>query len=322
MPTDTIGEFELIRKIRDRARPHPLVALGIGDDAAVLSLSNPGRSLVVTKDMLLDGRHFKLADCGPEAVGHKSLAVNLSDLAAMAAQPVAAFVAVALPRASASSIAQGLMDGMAPLVDQFGIALAGGDTNAWDGPLVVSVTLIGETVPPGPILRSGAKTGDEILVTGPLGGSILGRHLRPEPRVNEAMAMLAMTELHALIDLSDGLASDLGHILESSGGLGATLIEDALPIHPDARLLALQTGKAPLEHALGDGEDFELCVVVPPASANRLLQQPLPGIRLYHVGTIESQPGLRLQSPDGRIRIIDVRGFDHLLSTEGLTSAG
>jgi thiamine-monophosphate kinase len=322
MPGEPIGEFELIRRIRAMASGHPGVTIGIGDDAAVLRPPSASSSTVVTTDLLLDGRHFRLDDCGAEAAGYKSLAVNLSDIAAMAARPIAAFVAVALPRRSAAPIAEGLMAGMAPLVDRFGFALAGGDTNAWDGPLVVCVTVIGEARPPGPALRSGARPGDEVLVTGPLGGSILGRHLGPEPRIDEAIALCESGAVHALIDLSDGLSSDLRHILDESGGLGATLDSESIPIHPDALLLASRTGRPALEHALGDGEDFELCLVVPPDAVASLLRIPLGGARLHRVGTIESEPGLRVRMADGTIAPLQSRGFDHLTVPEATGDAG
>lgn len=316
MSDASIGEFELIRRIQQRATSHPNVILGIGDDAALLRPPGNDVPIVVTTDMLLDGRHFLLAEHGAEAVGYKSLAVNLSDIAAMAARPVAAFVSVAFPRHQAASIAEGLMNGMAPLADRFGVALAGGDTNAWDGPLVVCVTVTGEAVPPGPILRSGARVGDAVLVTGPLGGSLLGRHLHPEPRILEALALIERTPLHSLIDLSDGLASDLGHILEQSGGLGATIDADAVPIHPDAQTLADRSGRSPLEHALSDGEDFELCLAVAPEVAEDLLASPPPGIRLHRVGTIDPEPGLRLRRPNSLIEPVVLKGFDHLVSDE------
>ncbi|MEW4567521.1 thiamine-phosphate kinase [Tautonia sp. JC769] len=316
MPNAPIGEFEIIRRIQERASSHPGVILGIGDDAAILRPPADDAPIVVTTDMLLDGRHFTLSEHGPEAVGYKCLAVNLSDIAAMAARPVAAFVSVALPRQDAPSIAEGLMSGMAPLADRFGVCLAGGDTNAWDGPLVVCVTVTGEAVPPGPIRRSGARPGDAVLVTGPLGGSLLGRHLRPEPRITEALELIKRAPLHALIDLSDGLASDLVHILDRSGGLGATIDADAVPMHPDARALALRSGRPPLDHALADGEDFELCLVVAPEVAEGLLASPPAGVSLSRVGTIESEPGLRLRRPDSRIEPIRLKGFDHLASEE------
>ncbi|WP_169973176.1 thiamine-phosphate kinase [Tautonia rosea] len=316
MPNGFIGEFELIRRIQQRASSHPAVMLGIGDDCALLRPPSENVPIVVTTDMLLDGRHFLLAEHGAEAVGYKCLAVNLSDIAAMAARPVAAFVSVALPRHQAASIADGLMNGMTPLANRFGVALAGGDTNAWDGPLVVCVTVTGEAVPPGPILRSGAKTGDAVLVTGPLGGSLLGRHLHPEPRIDEALALLDRVFVHALIDLSDGLVSDLGHILEQSGNLGAILNADAIPIHPDAQMLADRSGRSPLDHALCDGEDFELCVVLAPEAAEDLLASPPSGVRLHRVGTIESEPGMRIRRLDSLIEPIQLKGFDHLASDQ------
>jgi thiamine-monophosphate kinase len=305
--TERTGEFGLIAWIRERSKAGRGVGLGIGDDCASLTF-RPGAEVLVTTDMLMDGRHFRLGEVGPEEVGYKALAVNLSDIAAMAGVPVAAFVAVALPRGSAVGVAKGLHAGMAPLLETFGVALAGGDTNAWDGPLVVTVTLIGEATERGSVRRSGAKPGDAILVTGPLGGSIRGRHLRPNPRIFEALALTEAATLHAMIDLSDGLAADLGHILEESGGLGATLDADSIPVHPDAFAL----DGDPLAHALHDGEDFELCLTLSRDEANRLLANPPSGVVLHRVGTIEAEPGLRLRATDGSVVGLQTKGFDHL----------
>src|SRR5215218_3309082 len=176
------GEFGLIEWIRRRTPSRARTLVGIGDDCAVVR-GRPGADWLITTDMLMDGRHFRLDRDGPEAVGYKALAVNLSDIAAMAGVPVAAVVAVALPRDRAVAVARGLHAGMAPLAERFGVDLVGGDTNAWDGPLVVGLTLLGEVEGPGPVGRSGARPGDAVVVTGPLGGSLLGRHLRPEPRI-------------------------------------------------------------------------------------------------------------------------------------------
>lgn len=305
------GEFGLIAWLRDRAPSYEAVEIGIGDDCAALCVDS-GTRLLVTTDMLMDGRHFRLDPDGPEAVGYKALAVNLSDIAAMAGEPLAAFVAVALPRRDATRIARGLFAGMAPLARRFGVSLAGGDTNAWEGPLVVNVTMLGRAVPPGPVTRAGATPGDRILVTGPLGGSLLGRHLRPEPRIREALTLHRAARLHALIDLSDGLSSDLGHILDAGGGLGATLDAAAIPIHNDAVALAARDGRSPLDHALNDGEDFELCAVVPPDAAGRLLAHPPAGLFLRDIGAIEAAPGLRLRQPDGTTAPLASGGFDHL----------
>jgi thiamine-monophosphate kinase len=304
---DPIGEFGLIGWIRERSKSEGRVLLGIGDDCASLRFS-PGAEVLVTTDMLMDGRHFRLGEASAEEIGYKALAVNLSDIAAMAGIPVAAFVAVALPRGAAVDVAKGLHAGMAPLADSFGVALAGGDTNAWDGPLVVTVTLIGETTSLGAVRRSGARPGDAILVTGPLGGSLLGRHLRPIPRVREALAIASSVTVHAMIDVSDGLASDLSHILRESGDLGATLDAGSIPIHNDARAI----DGDPLTHALQDGEDFELCLTLSQDEANQLLRSPPHGVTLFQVGTIETQPGLRLRMFDGSVRGLVAKGFDHL----------
>lgn len=310
MPPD--GEFDLIARIRRETTTTGRVALGIGDDCAAIRLT-PGDELLVTTDMLMDGRHFLLDEHDLAAIGRKCLGVNLSDIAAMAGRPVAAVVAVALPRGRATEVATGLHAGMEAMAREYDVALVGGDTNAWDGPLVVSVTAFGEATGRGPVRRSGAKVGDAVFVTGPLGGSLLGRHLDPKPRVIEALALHEAVDLHAMIDLSDGLASDLPHILDESGGLGAVLEIRAIPIHPDARLQSDRDGRSPLDHALGDGEDFELCFTVGPEEAERLVASPPGSIPLHRIGMIDAGPGLRLRGADGLITPCLARGFDHLM---------
>lgn len=316
MGANPVGEFELIAWIKARAGEGPRTGFGIGDDCAALRIE-AGSDLLVTTDMLMEGRHFELGRATPEEVGYKVLGVNLSDIAAMAGRPIAALVAVALPRSAAPALARGLIEGMGPLASRFGVDLVGGDTNAWDGPLVVSVTVLGESVAPGPVRRSGARPGDAIVVTGPLGGSLRGRHLRPEPRIVEALAMHRDARLHAMIDISDGLASDLGHILDASGGLGAVLEASGIPIHPDAVAMASEDGRSPLEHALQDGEDFELCLALDPADANRLIASMGADDRLFRVGTITAEAGLRLRGLDGEVRRIERGGFDHLKGDRG-----
>jgi thiamine-monophosphate kinase len=305
------GEFGLIRWIRDRTATHAGTILGIGDDCAILRPS-PSTDLLVTTDMLMDGRHFRLAVHGAEAVGYKAMAVNLSDIAAMAGRPVAAVVAVALPRNEAVAVAELLHRGLTVAANLHDVALVGGDTNAWDGPLVVSVTMLGEAVGRGPVRRSGARVGDVVLVTGPLGGSLLGRHLLPSARVKEAIALNEIVNIHAMIDISDGLASDLRHVLDESGGLGAVLDEHAIPIHDDARLMSRRDGRTPLDHALADGEDFELCLTVAPEDAERVIRQAESIVRLYRVGTISSEAGIRLRDAGGNTCPVQPVGFDHL----------
>jgi thiamine-monophosphate kinase len=309
------SEFGLINWIRNRERAagfrSPWTRLGIGDDCAILDVG-PRSTLLVTTDMLMDGRHFRVEHDAPEEVGHKALGVNLSDIAAMAGMPRAAVIAVALPRTHATQIARGIHAGMAPLAERFGVDLIGGDTNAWDGSLVISVTVIGEATKRGAVRRGGAKAGDAVLLTGPLGGSLhAGRHLRVEPRINEALTLHERAPLHAMIDISDGISSDLPHILAESGGLGAVLDESAIPIHADATITSRIDGRSPLEHALHDGEDFELCVIVSAADAARLLADPALPVRLFRIGEITEAPGLKLRSPGGELKPISPRGFDH-----------
>jgi thiamine-monophosphate kinase len=184
MSTDRSGESAYIEWLRQRTPPAARVLVGPGDDAAVLK--PPDRSLLVTTDMLLDGTCFRLGEAGAFRVGRKAINVNLSDIAAMAGVPTAAVVSVGLPRTGGPELAEQLYLGMRDAADAFQVPLVGGDTNSWDGPLTISVTVLGEATARGPVLRSGAKIGDWIMVIGPLGGSILGHHLDFTPRVREA----------------------------------------------------------------------------------------------------------------------------------------
>ena len=298
---------------RERTRGGRWTRLGIGDDCAILGV-DPGTELLVTTDMLMDGRHFRLAEDGPRAVGYKALGVNLSDIAAMAGVPRAA---VDRDRACRDRMRppwrRGVYLGMRELAERFGVDLVGGDTNAWDGPLVISVTVLGEATARGAVRRSGARPGDAILVTGPLGGSLFaGRHLRPEPRVAEALAVHQIVPIHALIDISDGLSSDLGHILNESGGLGAVLDEPAIPIHPDAHDASQRDGTSALEHALNDGEDFELCLVVSADDAARLLAAPLLRPGFTASARLLTSQACFCALTSGLSRPITPAGFDHL----------
>lgn len=305
-----MNEFGLIDVFRRSAGADPRVPIGIGDDCALIRPS-PGRDLLVTTDMLMEGRHFRLAEAGGRLVGYKAMAVNLSDIAAMAGVPLAAFVSVALPKTGAASLALDLLAGIRDAADRYGTALAGGDTNAWDGPLVINIALLGESPPQGAVLRSGAKAGEAICVTGPLGGSLLGRHLRPIPRLAAASALRGALRIGGMIDVSDGLLADLGHVLQESGGLGAILDEDAIPIHEDAIAMSRQDGRSPLNHACDDGEDFELCLTISEADVERA-RRLVPSLR--RIGSTTADPGLRLRGRDGELRTAEAKGFDHLSS--------
>jgi thiamine-monophosphate kinase len=302
-------ESEFIAWLRKHMPPHPRLLLGAGDDAAVLRLTG---DCVVTTDLLTDGVDFVLADCDPRRVGRKALAVNLSDLAAMAARPVAAVIALALPRAGALDLAVQLYEGLLPLAERFDTAIAGGDTNTWDGPLVISVTVLGEPTGRGCLTRGGAKPGDAILVTGAFGGSIRGRHFDFEPRVNEAIELHGRYRLHAATDVSDGLSLDLSHICEESG-CGAELDLAAIPIHPDADRLARQRndGVSALEHALSDGEDFELVLAAPAEDAERMVSEQPLSVPVKRIGNVVAEPGLFAIDFDGVRRPLTPKGFRH-----------
>lgn len=308
-------ELPFLRWLQTQMPTSAKIPLGIGDDAALLA-QHTGQQTVVTTDMLMDGTDFLLHECGPLAAGRKALAVNLSDLAAMGAKPLAAFISIAVTATKndeALLLAQQLMQGLLPLATEFDCAIAGGDTNCWNSPLVISVTTIGEVATGKAWLRSGAKPGDAILVTGSFGGSLLGRHLTFTPRVREALQLQSLgAKIHAAIDVSDGLSLDLSRICAASN-CGAILELEHIPIHPAAHELASQSdsNQTSLAHALGDGEDFELILAVPPDEAKKLLRDQPLNVPLTQIGRCTPEPGLQQQLPDGTIIPLQPRGYEH-----------
>jgi thiamine-monophosphate kinase len=307
-------EREFLRWLRGRLPGDPRLIVPPGDDAAVLRLG--GSDVVVTVDLLTEGVDFLLAQHDPRKIGRKALAVNLSDLAAMAARPLAAFVAVALPRDGARELAESLLAGMQPLAEEFGLAIAGGDTNTWDGPLVLSVTALGEPGPGGSLRRNGARPGDVLMATGSFGGSILAHQFDFTPRVREALLLAERYPLGAGIDVSDGLAIDALHLAEESG-CGVALDLARVPIAPDAERLAFEkpAGGTALDHALGDGEDFELLLAVAPEVARRMLdEQPLGATPLTEIGRFVDAPGL-WQLRQGALTALAPRGWEHRASS-------
>jgi thiamine-monophosphate kinase len=289
--------------------PNPKLRVDFGDDAAVLRWADGG-DMVVTTDAVTDGVDFRVGEATPEQIGHKALGVNLSDLAAMAAQPVAAVVSLVLPRDGALELATGVYRGMLPLARRFDVTIAGGDTNAWDGPLVISITAIGRTTARGPLTRSGARPGDVLLVTGALGGSILGRHLAVEPRVREALALHAAYELHAGMDISDGLALDASRLAAASH-CGVAIDLAAIPVARDAERLAASSGRSALEQALGDGEDFELLLAVPPGEDERILRDQPLAVPVTRIGEFVANPGLWKRDSAGKLEPLPPTGFTH-----------
>ena len=301
------NEFAYIDWIRGRATSHPRLAVGIGDDAAVFRFPEPADALLAV-DMLMEGTDFTFADVTPRQAGRKALAVNLSDIAAMAGRPLAALVSVAFPRRYGAEFAREFHAGLQALAEEFEVAIAGGDTNTWDGPLVASVTVIGEATVRGAVRRSGAQVGDWIMVTGSFGGSIAGHHYSFQPRVREALRLNETVDLHAMIDVSDGLAADLCHILDESG-VGAVVLESAIPVSEAAR--GATDGRSPFEHALGDGEDFELIFTVGPDEGERLLRKPPFATPLTRIGEIIAEPGAVLEDAAGHRHSLPRSGWEH-----------
>jgi thiamine-monophosphate kinase len=277
-----------------------------GDDMCALDASTP---LLWTVDMVMDGVDFDshIHDWG--AIGRKAMAVSLSDCAAMATAPVSAVCAIALSNALSLENALELMRGAHELGLRYGCPIVGGDTNSWDAPTVVSITVAARCEPGlTPVRRDGGRPGDRIWLTGQVGGSILGRHMAFEPRIELALLIRRALDPRAMIDISDGLALDLGRILDASG-CGAVLDERDLDavIHPDATRIAGQDGRPAREHALYDGEDFELVVILPAD----VPQTTCAHLGLRPLGRLTSEPGLFLESTSGGRVPIPIRGWEH-----------
>lgn len=332
-----MGEFDLIRRVFFRTTPAaPGVLLGNGDDAALLAPA-PGRALAVSSDMLVAGRHF-LPDVAPQALGHKALAVNLSDLAAMGARPLAFTLALALPRVDEAWL-RALAEGMLTLADAHGCALVGGDTTA--GPLTLALTVFGEVEPPRALRRDAARVGDDVWVSGVLGRARLGlallrgelalsgpaaetartQLLRPLPRVALGQALAGLA--HAAADVSDGLLADLGHILAASG-VAAELDVDALlreAAAPEVRALPPATA---LSYALAGGDDYELVFTAPAARRDAVqaaaVRAATPVARIGRIvaGAPAQHP---LADGAGRVRLLDAHGRPYPLP-DGVRLAG
>lgn len=275
------GEFDFIDWVRRLQPRSALVPVPAGDDLAVLDWP-AGDLLLVGVDQVLDGVHFDAAVHGPRAIGRKAMNRNLSDCAAMACLPAAAVTTLALPRGAGGDYARALYAGMKEAGDAFGCAIVGGDAGSWPGRLVVTVTILGRAGGVRPVTRGGARPGDRLYVSGPLGGSILGRHLTIAPRIDAARRLAAAGAVTAMLDLSDGLSRDLAHLCRE-GGVGAVVRASEVPVHADAVALAGQDGRPPLDHALHDGEDYELLAAVPPTPTAEAVAVDLGFVPIGHV---------------------------------------
>jgi thiamine-monophosphate kinase len=304
-------EHSFIAWAKQRAARLSRVKLGIGDDCALIgseSLDLNRQDLVVTTDSLCDGTHFILSECGARAAGRKLMAVNLSDLASMAATPVAVFLSLCLPRKDAGDIAAQVFEGVYDLALKYQVSIAGGDTNVWEGPLCLNLTAMGKVPLDGGWLRSGASAGDAIVVTGHLGGSILGKHLSFEPRLNIAMRLRELGLVSAATDISDGLGVDLLSMAVASK-CGAEVSLEKIPVSEAAIQSAKSSGKSAIDHAFGDGEDFELILAVP---ASRLKQLPaeIDGVTLTQIGNFVSRTGLWSRDKGG-VKQLPPKGYVH-----------
>ena len=320
----SLGEFDLIARYFTR-KPQR-ATLGIGDDCALLAPLAAGQQLAVSSDMLVEGRHF-LSTVAPERLGHKALAVNLSDLAASGAEPVAFTLALAMPRVDEAFL-EGLSRGLFALAEAHGIELVGGDTTA--GPLAICITVFG-SVPVGQaLLRSGARAGDELWVSHPVEGGLGDARLalevfrgaqrvsgdafellrvrmeQPSPRVALGIALRGLAT--SAIDLSDGLVGDLGHVLARSG-VGATLQADALP---RSAALSAMPRSVQRECGLAGGDDYELLFTAPPERAAALHDAAARcAVAVTRIGRIDAACGLRIVDAEGRAVVQTFTAFDH-----------
>ncbi len=332
MNLSELGEFGLIETIRARVASAPGVHRGIGDDAAELEIP-VGHRLLTSTDLLLENIHFSFAWTSAEDLGHKAVAVNLSDIAAMGGTPRFLYIGLACPAATEVGQLDAFVAGALAEAGAHGVTLVGGDTCRSPGPWIISITIEG-TAPAGVAVgRDGARPGDAVLVSGTLGDSALAlslwqrgatpeaflvaRHCRPEPRVALGHELAQAGLPTAMIDLSDGLVADLGHILEASG-VGAEVQSAALPLSPEFRS-HLAPRPELLDLALAGGEDYELLCTVPTervAAAQAVATRV--GVPLAVIGVVTgSAAGLRLRAGNGEVRPLRRRGYEHFGQNTG-----
>jgi len=331
------GEFDLIRRIRHRVGgPGPRTVIGIGDDAAVIEPS--GDLLLLTSDVFVEDVHFRRNYASLEDIGAKCMTANVSDIAAMGGFPTKAVVGLCVPAHVSADGVDELSAGMIDILRKYGAEIVGGDIVSSPGGLVLSIALLGAADKERIVPRSGAVEGDVLIVTGSVGASEAGllslrsaldedhdveaareRHLRPRARVAEAQAIIDVATPHAMIDLSDGLSSDLGHIAEESG-VGIVVDEASVPVAPAAARLAKRLGAEAIDLALRSGEEFELAVAIPASELERTVEhvRAVTGTRVTAIGECTPRSGgLRLRRRDGSVAELRRTGYEHLKDGNG-----
>jgi thiamine-monophosphate kinase len=325
-----LGEFGFIERIAGRIPAGAGVAVGIGDDAAAIEPVS-GRLGLVTSDMMVEGVHFDLSFCDPVSLGKKALAVNLSDIAAMGGEPRYFLLSMAVPASLSLDFLDDCIRGMLQRAEEFGVTLIGGDTCSSPDRIVLSITVLGDQLAERIVRRSGARPGDRVCVTGTVGDSALGlellrkgklagpaaaRHLDPAPRVREGRALAEAGIPSAMIDISDGLLADLGHILDLSS-VGASLRTAELPLSSYFRTSFPDADEEALSMALTGGEDYELLFTAPPEkipAAFALMEKF--GAPLAVIGTITTERSLAVIGADGELLHIRGKGYDHFSGSD------
>jgi thiamine-monophosphate kinase len=324
-----IGEFGFIERIRKGCLIRDKnVIKGIGDDCCVFKISGD-LAVLLTTDMLVENVHFLLGTISPYELGRKSLAVNISDIAAMGGDPREAVISIAIPDNVDLEFLDGVYEGMKSMAKEFDINLLGGDTTFSPQHLVINIALVGKATEDEILYRSGARVDDVIFLTGAVGSSAAGldiimtgcsfneqeellkAHHDPSPHVKEGRIIASMGIVNSLIDVSDGVAADLGHICAESG-LGASIEEMSIPTTTNFQAYCKQKNQDSIQLSLHVGEDYVLLGTVPPRAAGQLGEALMSeGCEFYPIGRMVLEPGLRLQRSDGSIEPIEVLGWDH-----------
>lgn len=328
MDLSKIGEFGLINKLRHKTKKRSkTIKIGIGDDCAVISNSNC--DLLTTTDMLLEGVHFDLKYFSPELLGKKAVAVNLSDIAAMGGSPLYILISLGIPTSTRVEFVEKLYDGFESMAKKYNCNIIGGDVSNSISGLIISITVIGEAMKNVLIRRAGARVKDKIFVTGNLGDSAAGleilkrytpvkknklieKHLCPKPRLEEGQILAEKIGVSAMIDLSDGLASDLKRICEESK-CGARIYLNKIPLSHGLRRLKKSINKNILDYALLGGEDYELLFTVKEKKVPQLQKQwKKIKIPITNIGEIlDKKNGISIVFPDGREELLSKTGYDH-----------